>query len=118
MIANTVAEKLYALEEYKNARNVAIYASMEKEIQTYSIIERLFSDGKCVFIPKCSKEMMEMIQIYSMQDLDSLPRNSWKIPEPVKSDERISGNCTKFKCLVTDSIRFQRSCFGSFAYAR
>lgn len=31
---------------------------------------------------------MDMVQLYSLQDLENLPRTKWNIPQPLESEER------------------------------
>ena len=31
---------------------------------------------------------MDMVRLYSLQDLENLPRTKWNIPQPLESEER------------------------------
>eukprot|EP00158_Paraphelidium_tribonemae_P004485 Partr_v1_DN26781_c0_g1_i6_m8657 putative 5-formyltetrahydrofolate cycloligase len=83
-----LAQKLYARSEYVQASSVSVYLSMEKEVQTDAIVNQLFHDGKRVFIPRCSRVDMEMVELATLEDYRALPRNKWNIPEPLVGDGR------------------------------
>ncbi|KAG2212650.1 hypothetical protein INT47_000627, partial [Mucor saturninus] len=76
-------EKLQQLEEYKSSKNISIYISMPTcEIMTSKIIYQLLKSDKNCFIPRCTKNNMDMLKITSIDDFESLPVNKWNIPEP------------------------------------
>ncbi|KAI7892753.1 5-formyltetrahydrofolate cyclo-ligase [Mucor mucedo] len=52
------------------------------EIMTSKIIYQLLNSDKNCFIPRCTKNNMDMLKITSIDDFESLPINKWNIPEP------------------------------------
>lgn len=60
--------------------------------RTIEINVLLFSvlDKNC-FIPRCTKNTMDMVKITSVSDFESLPLNRWNIPEPPLDQERENG---------------------------
>ena len=41
-----------------------------------------------VFVPRCRGLEMQMVLLQSYKDYESLPRNSWGIPEPLWDEQR------------------------------
>ncbi|CAO3608293.1 unnamed protein product [Cunninghamella echinulata] len=78
-----VYKKLIQLEEFKFSKNISIYISMPTcEIETRSIIQHILESDKNCFIPRCTKDNMDMVKLSSWDDYLSLPINKWNIPEP------------------------------------
>lgn len=71
---------------YKDAKNVFIYVSFGKEVDTLKIISRLLSEKKVVYVPKVinKKEGMKAIKIST---LDDLKVGYFNILEPVTTEE-------------------------------
>ncbi|KAI3652907.1 hypothetical protein MP228_002332 [Amoeboaphelidium protococcarum] len=87
--SNAVCQHLITLKSYQNARNVSVYLSMPGEIDTNLIIRHLFNDGKSVFVPSWNKDEMIMVRMQSYDEILTLPRNKWNIPEPKISDKSV-----------------------------
>ncbi|KAG9249319.1 hypothetical protein BJ878DRAFT_537540 [Calycina marina] len=78
-------------EVYQNANCIGIYLSMPNgEVQTDDIVRHALSLGKQVFVPylhkaqnpppDTPKSVMNMLELRSISDYDSLRRDSWGIP--------------------------------------
>jgi 5-formyltetrahydrofolate cyclo-ligase len=69
-----IAEKLYELPQWKNARVIGITISKGKEVDTISIIERAWSERKAVSVPKCDPATKTMVfrKIESFSHLESV----------------------------------------------
>ncbi|KAI8076526.1 5-formyltetrahydrofolate cyclo-ligase [Gilbertella persicaria] len=81
--SDLVFERLQQLDQFKHTKNISIYISMPTcEIMTKNMIYHILESDKNCFIPRCTKDTMEMVKINSIQDFDSLPINKWNIPEP------------------------------------
>jgi len=76
---------------YQEARCVGIYLSMPTgEVQTSEIVRHALGEGKRVFVPyihkperpspDTPKSVMDMLELRSLSDYDSLKRDSWGIP--------------------------------------
>ncbi|KAI9363294.1 5-formyltetrahydrofolate cyclo-ligase [Pilaira anomala] len=82
-------QKLQELESFKKSKNISIYISMPTcEIMTNNIILHLLNSDKNCFIPRCTKNTMDMVKITSVSDFESLPLNRWNIPEPPLDQKR------------------------------
>ncbi len=76
-----LAEKLYATEQYRQARALYAYLSFNQEVRTGPIIERAWADGKRVAVPKVVGDSMAFIWIDSFDNL--APQGAFQIMEPV-----------------------------------
>ncbi|KAJ4312482.1 hypothetical protein N0V94_007413 [Neodidymelliopsis sp. IMI 364377] len=98
---------LLAMPEYKAAQRISVYLSMPTgEINTSNIVRDALDQGKKVFIPYTynlnepingqPKSIMDMVELSSMNDFESLEADKWGIPTPDK-----------------DSISSRKNCFGT-----
>ena len=76
-----LAERLYATEVYKRCNALYAYLSFNQEVRTDSIIERAWSDGKRVAVPKVMGDAMRFIWIDSFDAL--APQGAYHIAEPI-----------------------------------
>lgn len=84
-----IAENLLSLEEYKNSQTVLIYASLEDEIKTDSIIDSALSENKRVAVPFCVDKQGKM-EFYLINSLSQLKKGAFNVREPdVNSCERL-----------------------------
>jgi len=105
-----VLRQITSFKPYQNARHIGVYLSMPTmEIQTDAIVRHALESGKQVFVPYLHKSqtlspntprsVMEMVDLRSVSEYDSLKRDSWGIPtidaESVREREHILGNSTK-----------------------
>lgn len=76
---------------YQEAKRICFYLSMPTgEIQTDAIVRHALSGGKKVFVPylfkpsnppaDTPKSLMDMVDLQSLSDYDSLKRDGWGIP--------------------------------------
>ena len=76
-----LAWKLYATEQYREAKSLYAYVSFNQEVRTAPIIARAWADGKRVAVPKVLGNDLAFIWIASFDDL--APQGAFGIPEPV-----------------------------------
>lgn len=85
--SEAVSRQLFALPQYAQSTGVACFLSMPKEFNTRTILERLFQDGKRVYLPRVEsvkEHTMSMLEASSLADIDSFPPGRWGIPEPAR----------------------------------
>ncbi|KAH7062884.1 5-formyltetrahydrofolate cyclo-ligase [Paraphoma chrysanthemicola] len=104
---SNATKTLLSMPEYKAARRISVYLSMPGgEISTTNIVRDALEQGKKVFIPYTykltspqdgrPKSIMDMVELQSFKDFESLDSDNWGIPTPSK-----------------DSISSRANCFGS-----
>ncbi|KAF1948486.1 5-formyltetrahydrofolate cyclo-ligase [Byssothecium circinans] len=92
---SNAAKTLLSLPEYKAAKRISIYLSMPAgEISTTPIVKDALARGKKVFIPYTyepsvqregqPKSIMDMVELQSLKDFESLEPDKWNIPTPSK----------------------------------
>lgn len=71
-----IFENLVSMTQYRNAKNILCYVSLENEANTFEIIKKAISDKKNVFVPKVlDKEKMQFYKINSVDELKTGYRN-------------------------------------------
>ncbi|KAL5316493.1 hypothetical protein ACEPPN_015541 [Leptodophora sp. 'Broadleaf-Isolate-01'] len=99
-----------SFKPYQEAKRIGVYLSMPTgEVQTNAIVRHALQSGKQVFVPYLHKaqnsppdtprSVMEMVDLLSLSDYESLERDSWGIPtispDTVGQREHILKNSTK-----------------------
>ncbi|KAE8450517.1 hypothetical protein EG329_006248 [Mollisiaceae sp. DMI_Dod_QoI] len=111
---------------YREARRIGIYLSMPTgEVQTDAIVRHALKSGKQVFVPYLHKaqypppdtprSVMDMVDLRSLLDYESLERDSWGIPtinvKTVDQRERILEDAKEKEALdliLMPGVAFQR----------
>ncbi|HDR7780420.1 MULTISPECIES: 5-formyltetrahydrofolate cyclo-ligase [Bacillus] len=87
-LSEQIAFSLYAQKEWAEAKTIGITLSMENEVNTYSIIEKAWEEGKRVVVPKCNKgtRTMSFRQISNFDQLEIVYMNL-REPIPARTEE-------------------------------
>ncbi|KAH6673626.1 hypothetical protein B0J14DRAFT_481756 [Halenospora varia] len=108
--STAIFKTLTTLKPYLSAQRIGVYLSMPTgEVQTDAIVRHALENGKQVFVPylhksrtpspDTPKSVMDMVDIRSLSDYDSLKRDSWGIPTidaaTVHDREHILGDSNK-----------------------
>uniref|UniRef100_A0A336M8Y0 5-formyltetrahydrofolate cyclo-ligase n=1 Tax=Culicoides sonorensis TaxID=179676 RepID=A0A336M8Y0_CULSO len=107
--SSRIAQKIFNLPKYKIAQRVSVYFSTDKEVDTMPIIKDLFKNGKQVFVPTYKKNVMEMVQLYNLDDYNALPVTKWNIKQPNIDDNRM--NCMEcgLDLIILPGVAFTRN---------
>ncbi|XP_015367696.1 PREDICTED: 5-formyltetrahydrofolate cyclo-ligase [Diuraphis noxia] len=81
-----ITNKVLSHPVYTRSNRVSIYLSMDSEVQTNNIVENIFHSKKTCFIPKYNKFEMLMVEIKSLDEINSLPKTKWNISQPADND--------------------------------
>lgn len=112
-----VWERLFALEEYQQAKSIGLFISMPKhEINTDAALSDALQKGKTVYVPVVGKNFeladMDLIQVILSENNGSeifhtkWPRNKWNIPEPPESMERVTAQVNDLDLLIVPGLAF------------
>ena len=97
-LSGRIAERLFAMNEYKNATTVLSYASFRSEVITDEINRRVIADGKKLFLPKTYVKEQKM-RFFQVSDLEAdLVSGAMGIREPVED----SG--AEFRCRREEAV--------------
>lgn len=113
-----IFENIISLSEFKKAKTVFLFASVNKEIDTFNIIEYSLKNGKNVVLPLCTgKGIMEARQIKGLEDLS---KGSYGIMEPKQSCPVIDKNDIDFAIVpcVSCNLKGERLGHGGGYYDR
>lgn len=80
--------QLFQHPKYQSSERIAVFLSMDDEVRTEEILKDMFKKGKTCFIPRyeSSSSHMDMLQLHSLQDMQTLPLTSWNIHQPADDD--------------------------------
>ena len=71
-ITQQEANKLFSLEEFKEAKNIMIYVSFNNEVDTHDIIKQLLiNKEKNVIVPKVKNNSLQISELKDFDDLES-----------------------------------------------
>ena len=81
--------KVISDSSYQTSERIAVYLPMPGEVDTTPLIQHMLSANKQCFIPRyhMKSRQMEMLQLYSMDDMYNLPKTKWNIPQPALDDD-------------------------------
>jgi 5-formyltetrahydrofolate cyclo-ligase len=103
-VASNATKTLLAMPEYMAAQRISVYLSMPGgEISTSNIVRHALAQGKKVFIPYTynlsspkqgqPRSIMDMVELQSMKDFESLEPDKWGIPTPSEDSVSSRANC-------------------------
>lgn len=79
-----IARKFRILQKYKSADTVFTYISKSIEVDTYTIINNCWADGKKVAAPVCN-EIARTMKFYYINSFDDLSPGAFGLLEPIES---------------------------------
>ena len=99
--SRVIFEKLVELEEYKDAENILVYASMRSEVLTDDIILDALANGKKVFCPKVTDKNAGIMEFVRIMTLEDLKEGFFGIREPeISEDSEVAGHLDPEKTLM------------------
>lgn len=111
---NLLTNKILSMEEYRNAENILLFASVGSEVDTRSLFEESIRQNKKVYFPKCiDGERMEFYRVFSKEDLTN---GRYGIPEPSGRAEKYSSH-SKSDLAVIPAIAVGRD-FSRLGYGK
>lgn len=111
--SQSITNKIINLEAYKNAKSVAIYLPMTNEVSTYSLLDDIYKQGKLAFVPQIiSPTEIDMVQVYSKNEIDQFPLDKWGIPIPINNEERNLWNHPEraLDLIIVPGVGFDSTC--------
>ncbi len=86
--SRSIAEQLYALPVYRNARKVMFFITFGSEVDTRPMVEEAIKKGKMAFAPKAVAENRELIPSRILDRESDLAPGAYNIPEPTETTLR------------------------------
>ncbi len=101
-----IYRNLFRQQEWKNADTIGVTISMPLELNTTPIIEKAWSEGKKVAVPKCLPKKKEL-QFRILKDFSELETVYYGLKEPVLDrTERVHKN--RIDLLIVPGLLFQQ----------
>ena len=98
-VDRAITAQLAGLPAYQRAVLVLPYLSFGSEVDTYGLIERAWSDGKTVALPRCV-EGGRLMEWYRIESFDGLVRSSIGVLEPQRDPAMLQAVGTSVDELV------------------
>lgn len=111
-----IFQKVEGMQAYQRSTTIFCFLSMPQEVQTMNFIDRCFHDGKRIFVPKIvgSKSSdMQVLELMSISDIETFPKNSWGIPEPSSELDEASWRALAFAAVdlvIVPGVGFDANC--------
>ncbi|PGZ98781.1 5-formyltetrahydrofolate cyclo-ligase [Bacillus pseudomycoides] len=105
-LSEKIVDSLYKQQEWIAAQTIGITLSMEREVNTYAIIEKAWEEGKAIVVPKCNRETRTMTfrQITNFEQLETVYMNL-REPDPSITDEV---SAEEIDLLLVPGVAFTR----------
>ena len=82
--SDLIFKKIIQLEEYKNAKTIALYKNLKNEVSTSKLIEESLKLNKKVVLPRVVQDDLIFYQIHSLTD--PFKKSSFGVLEPQNSN--------------------------------
>ncbi|KAG7095361.1 hypothetical protein E1B28_006120 [Marasmius oreades] len=111
-----VSAKVLELPHFRQSQNISCYLSMPSgELDTSDIVSEILKCGKTLFVPKIDKKTpgrMDLVRVYSNDDLNSLPSGLWGIKEPTSDfsgQPRANASDEGLDMVIVPGVAFDNS---------
>ena len=85
--SNAILHSLVQLPIFGKANPVALFLSMDTEVDTRPLLDNCLRSNKLTVVPRIvSKQEFEWVKIDSSKAIDALPKDHWGIPIPEWTD--------------------------------
>lgn len=105
-LSEKIADSLYKQQEWITAQTIGITLSMEREVNTYVIIEKAWEEGKAIVVPKCNRETRTMTfrRITNFEQLETVYMDL-REPDPSITEEV---SAEEIDLLLVPGVAFTR----------
>lgn len=94
-----IADHVRRLWQYKACDTLLCYVSTAIEVDTLTIIQRAFEDGKRVAVPRCVPGTCQM-ECYYIDSLEELSPGTFGVLEPTPDEQKLVTDLSNGLCLV------------------
>ncbi|XP_067002828.2 5-formyltetrahydrofolate cyclo-ligase [Anabrus simplex] len=106
-----VTAKLLKTPQYVSSRRVAVYLNLPNEVATRAIVQDVLASKKLCFVPRFDPESdhMDMVRVYSMEDVQNLPLTKYNVQQPALEEIREDALSTGgLDLVVVPGVAFTR----------
>ena len=99
-----ITEKIINDSWYKDARVVAVYKSLQSEVDTTNLIKDCFEKGKIVLLPKVENDFMNF---YKVDENEILIKSKFGVKEPSGIKEKLY-NPELIELMIVPGVGFDK----------
>jgi len=119
--SNTIMNTIMRLPQFINCKNIMIYISFNKEVNTYPLATWCLNNGKTVIAPYCIQSTKQIIP-YNISNLtNDLTKSTFGVMEP-KHDLLKKATIEDIDLILVPGVVFDKNCnrigFGAGYYDR
>ncbi|MBW9147976.1 5-formyltetrahydrofolate cyclo-ligase [Clostridium sp. CM028] len=119
--SNKIIGTIMELPEFTNCKNIMLYLSFNKEVDTYPLAKWCLDNGKTVIAPYCIQSKREIIPFKINNLTTDLSKSSIGVMEP-KHDSLDKVNIEDIDLIIVPGVVFDKHCnrigFGAGYYDR
>lgn len=119
--SNKIMSTIMELPQFINSKNIMLYLSFNKEVNTYPLIKWCFDNGKTVIAPYCIQDKREIVPFKITNLTSDLAKSTFGVMEP-KHDLLEKANIEDIDLILVPGVVFDVNCnrigFGAGYYDR
>jgi 5-formyltetrahydrofolate cyclo-ligase len=119
--SNKIISSIMELPEFINSKNIMLYLSFNKEVNTYPLARWCLDNGKTVIAPYCIQTKREIVPYKITNLLGDLTKSTFGVMEP-KQDILEKVNIEDIDLIIVPGVVFDENCnrigFGAGYYDR
>ena len=119
--SNKIISAIMELPEFTNGKNIMLYLSFNKEVNTYPLARWCLDNGKTVIAPYCIQSKREIVPYKITNLIGDLTKSAFGVMEP-KQDILEKVNIEDIDLIIVPGVVFDENCnrigFGAGYYDR
>ena len=119
--SNKIISAIMELPEFINSKNIMLYLSFNKEVNTYPLARWCLDNGKTVIAPYCIQSQREIVPYKITNLIGDLTKSDFGVMEP-KYDILEKVNIEDIDLIIVPGVVFDENCnrigFGAGYYDR
>ena len=121
VFSNKIIDTIMGLPQFINCKNIMLYLSFNKEVNTYPLVNWCFDNHKTVIAPYCIQATREIVPFKITNLASDLTRSTFGVMEP-KHDLLEKANIKDIDLIIVPGVVFDEHCnrigFGAGYYDR
>lgn len=99
-----IQQQLFQSALWQNATHLALYYSVNHEVDTHAVMEQAWKENKLIYLPKCDPGA-KSLTFYQVEAFDQLETVYYGIPEPIPA-QSAKGNPKNFNLIIVPGLVF------------
>ena len=112
-VSASIIKRVLSLPVIHNSQGIAIFIATPTEVDTIFLIKTLLPHNIHVYVPKVittAPPTLQMVQVKSLEELDSFVQNQWGISEPVITAKSIIAKPNDIDVIIVPGVAFDATC--------